>query len=124
MAETLRLLAKGGRFRCVVPDLRALAVRYVQQVDAGDANASEVFMLDSCLGRKRRNRGIAGLAEEIFGNSRHLWMWDEQSLTKAALDAGFQNVRLAEHHDSADTAFADVEEASRFENAVAIEAVR
>jgi len=124
MAETLRLLAEGGRFRCVVPDLRSLAARYVEHATAGDPDASHAFMIESHLGQRNRSRGTVGVLEAIFGNSRHLWMWDASSLVAGLRDVGFSDARIAQYHDSEDKAFREVEEAGRFRDAIAVEATR
>ena len=51
---------------------------------------------------------------EVFGNSRHLWMWDERSLTKALSEAGFTDIRRCQFGDCSDPVFQSVEEMGRF----------
>ena len=123
LCETRRILTPGGRFRLVVPDLAALSRRYVEAVDAADSEASHRFMLDSYLGETRRAGGIKGVLYAAFGNSAHLWMWDEHSLSAALIDQGFISIRRAAFGDSADPAFASVEDEERFNDACAIEAI-
>ncbi len=121
--ETRHLLAPGGRFRLVVPDLAALCGRYVEAVDRQDPEASHRFMTESYLGKATRKRGAKGALLSAFGNSEHLWMWDEFSLNSALEEHGFAKVRRADFGDSDDPAFKAVEDEGRFFGACAMEAV-
>lgn len=122
LAETFRILAPGGIFRCVVPDLRIAANRYVEAAAAGRADAAIEFMRVTGLGVERRPRGLGGALVEWLGNSRHLWMWDFDSLRAALARHGFVAIRRAQFGDADDPAFRLVEEASRFVDACAVEA--
>jgi hypothetical protein len=124
LRETARLLALGGTFRLVVPDLRTCAERYLAESEQGDPGASHRFMESSGLGVRSRPRTPMGWTRRIFGNSSHLWMWDENSLRVELEQAGFIDIRRAELGDSADPTFATVEEPDRFLDAVAMEAHR
>ena len=42
---------------------------------------------------EKRQRSIKGFFIQYFSNSRHLWMWDEKSLTKALCDSGFSDIK-------------------------------
>jgi predicted SAM-dependent methyltransferase len=119
-----RILKKGGVFRIVVPDLQLAARSYIQQLDSGDRLASLAFMQATHLGIKHKPKGMEGVIRNIFGNSHHLWMWDDQSLSYELEQAGFKSIRLCSYLDSADPMFAMVEEKHRFENAVAVECVK
>lgn len=124
LRETLRILAPGGTFRLVVPDLTVYAERYLAGVASRDSVASLRFLEETGLGVRSRPRGPAGLASRLFGNSAHLWMWDEISL-RAELDrAGFSTVRRALLGDSEDPMFATAEDPDRFVDACALEAKR
>ena len=79
------------------------------------------FMESSCLGHKVRHRGLAGLARAWLGNSAHLWMWDERSLTGKLREHGFTSIQRASFGDSEDTRFREVEDQGRFNEALAIE---
>lgn len=117
-----RILAPGGIFRCVVPDLERPARQYIAALDAGDNEASTRFVgRNTLLGMESRPRNFRGRLAAAFGNSHHLWMWDRLSLAEELRKAGFRDVRSAEFHDSEDPLFKLVEEASRFEGAVAIQ---
>lgn len=123
--ETWRILAPGGIFRAVVPDLETYARRYVAALGTeAAAEAAPRFMRESYLGRERRSGGVMGTLREWIGNSHHLWMWDEASLSAALARRGFTAIRRARFNDCEDPMFARVEAASRFEDACAIEARR
>ena len=118
LINTRKILSTGGVFRLVVPDLRAAALRYT---DDASADASIRFMTETELGTPARQRGLMGLLRLWIGNSRHLWMWDFQSLRRELHDAGFRDIRAATYCDSEDAMFAAVEEKSRWEGAVGIQ---
>ncbi len=106
--NTFELLRPGGRFRLIVPDLAWRAKKYVAAVEMGASNASEVFMKDTHLGTENRTFLAA------LGNSRHLWMWDEPSMTAALSRAGFESIRRCALGDSGDPVFDLVEDETRF----------
>jgi len=122
LLETFRILAPGGVFRLVVPDLHLYASRYVTAVNAGEASASIHFLQDTGLGVC--SRGPMSLARRHFGNSFHQWMWDESSLRLELERAGFSAIRRAEFGDSQDPMFGVAEDPDRFVDACALEARR
>lgn len=117
LVNTRAVLATGGIFRLVVPDLRVAAQRYLE--DASDA-AAERFMTETFLGVAERPRGVRGLLRTWLGNNQHLWMWDYPSLRRELAAAGFKDIRPARLGDSGEPMFAAVEEESRWVEAVAI----
>jgi hypothetical protein len=119
LANTWRILAPGGIFRMVVPDLEFLVDSYVHSTDA---TAAIQFLEGSMLGKKKRPKSLQGMVRELFGNSHHLWMWDHKSLSHELEKAGFVRMRRCHLNDCEDERFRQVEEASRFENALAVEA--
>ena len=80
LKNTYKILKKGGTFRCVLPDLEYEVRAYIKALDSGDKSASIAFMESTLLGVPQRAKGMKAIAESIFGNSHHLWMWDHQSL--------------------------------------------
>ena len=122
--NTHRILKPGGHFRCVVPDLEAAAREYVEDLANRDLEANTKFLEKTMLGKKQRQRGIKNLLQSTLGNSEHLYMWDTLSLTHILQMAGFSSVRTCRFNDCEDGMFKLVEEPSRFENAVALEAVK
>jgi hypothetical protein len=124
IAETFKLLKPGGIFRCVLPDLETYIHEYTQMRTANNPGAAMHFMNQSLLGVTERPRGIKGLMIQMMGNSHHLWMWDQFSLKVELEDVGFSSVRACSFNDSMDANFKLVEEASRFQSAFALEAIK
>ncbi|MBA3487510.1 MAG: methyltransferase domain-containing protein [Lysobacter sp.] len=118
LEEIHRVLAPGGVFRSVLPDLDCDVQRYLES-DADD-RASE-FMRSTLLGLERRERGLRNALRSWLGNSRHLWMWDYRSMAHRLSQAGFAEIRLARYGDSSDPAFAEVEQIQRWEDAFGFE---
>lgn len=114
LRNTFRLLKPGGLFRLIVPDLEARARKYLERLAGGDAEANSWFIRNAGLGAERRSGGAAARLRAAFGNSAHLWMWDEQSLTAVLRQTGFINIRRCRFNDCADPAFRAVEDAGRF----------
>lgn len=119
LRHTRSLLAPGGRFRVVVPDLRCYARRYLED---DSADAAHRFMEQTCLGWSTRRRDAKGRLIQALGNAQHLWMWDHPSLERELQSAGFSTVRPCVYGDSEDPRFAQVEDPERFQDAVALEA--
>lgn len=121
LKNTYKIMKKGAIFRCVVPDLESAARNYIKELDNGDKKASLGFINNTLLGIKQRPRGITGFAGSFFGNSHHLWMWDDKSLSLELQNVGFKNVRKCNFNDCEDRMFQHVEDEGRFVNAVSIE---
>lgn len=122
--NTYHILKPGGYFRCVLPDLAAAAKTYIEQLSAQNTKANVNFMEETMLGKKERTRGFKQLLTASLGNRAHLYMWDDISLASELAAAGFKNVRNCSFNDSPDPMFKGVEERSRFNNAVALEATK
>jgi len=114
LANTYRILRPGGLFRLVVPDLEARARKYLSEISTGDAEANSRFMRASSIGAETRLRGVRMMAQAAFGNTHHLWMWDEPSMAAALRSTGFTNVRRCKFNDSSDKMFQLVEDHTRF----------
>ena len=56
----------------------------------------------------------------MFGNSKHLWMWDYNSLSKVLTEVGFTKIKLCKFNDSDDKMFLLVENKERFVNVLSI----
>jgi len=124
LENTKRILAKDGILRLVVPDLEWAAKEYITKVSAGDPQANAFFLRETHLGEEKRDRGLIGFVYKFLNTSRHLWMWDALSLERALAEHGFKNIRRCYFGDCEDRMFNLVEEAGRFEHAVAMEARR
>jgi len=118
LRNTFSYLRAGGIFRLVVPDLEYLARTYLADKDPG---AAIRFMEFSCLGTNKRAKSLPAIISRWLGNSAHLWMWDEKSMTHELRRQGFIKIRRATFGDADDSRFGDVEQADRFIGALAIQ---
>ena len=119
--NTYRMLKPGGLFRLVVPDLECLVNRYT--ADSSDGAALRLLR-STGLGMETRDRGFRQLPVALYGNSRHLWMWDFKAIRNELQQAGFIDVRRARFGDSPDAAFCQVEERGRWEDCLGVECRR
>lgn len=122
--NTYHILKPGAYFRCVLPDLESAAREYVEDLANHDINANTKFLEKTMLGKKQRQRGFKSLLTSTLGNSEHLYMWDHLSLSNILREAGFSAVRHCAFNDCPDPMFKLVEEKTRFENAVSLEAIK
>jgi predicted SAM-dependent methyltransferase len=113
LTNTYLMLANGGVFRLIVPDLLERARKYVASAEESSEAASD-FLRSTCLGKEQRAGGLLGILREGFGNSGHLWMWDEKSMTSELQNAGFSQIRRCNIGDSGDAMFDTVESHLRF----------
>jgi Methyltransferase domain len=122
LRNTFRMLKSGGTFRLVVPDLASLVRFYLARVERGDPESCHWLMRVMDLGLERRQRGLKSLIIATFGNGKHCWMWDAQSLSTELERIGFVEIRRWEFGDSPDKLFNLVEEKHRIVGACALEA--
>jgi SAM-dependent methyltransferase len=122
LENTRRILKPGGIFRLIVPDLEWYAGEYLARVGAGDTNANSFFLRETYLGEEKRTRNLFCFVFSLLRTSNHRWMWDAPSMTEALVQHGFKNIRRCSFADCADPMFKLVEDAERFEHAVAMEA--
>ncbi len=120
LQNTYKILKPGGIFRGVVPDLKAAVDTYIKGYDKFDSPASEL-MRNTMLGVEDRGTGLRSIFIKLYGNSKHLWMWDYPSLKYELQKAGFRNIRQCQFGDSTEHNFTFVEEEGRFYNAAAFE---
>lgn len=114
LADTFRMLAPGGTFRFVLPDVAGRCRFYVDHYDRL-AEPAAWLMRSTLLGLEGpRSRSLLSLAKKTFGNAAHLWMWDERSMRRALADAGFVDVRTVRFGDGDDEMFRRVENIDRF----------
>lgn len=125
LKNTYNILKPCGVFRCVVPDLEVITKAYLASLESDNETASINFIgSGTLLGTFQRPRVLKEFIKNYFGNSNHLWMWDHHSLSSELRNAGFLNIRKASFNDNPDQMFKLVEDALRFEAAVALEAVK
>ena len=118
LRECRRLLAPGGIFRLFVPDLRSIAETYVTMKSE---SAADWFMETSGLGVNHRPSGLMEHVREWMGNSRHLWLWDSDSMSKALESAGFSSSRVVKYRDSTDPIFDELESTVEWKLALGME---
>jgi hypothetical protein len=114
LANTFRMLAPGGIFRMIVPDLHERAKRYLAEADRSSPDAASHFLRSTYLGTERRPTTPVQHLKRLFGGSMHLWMWDVHSMSSQLSRAGFVNIRRCQFGDAADPMFARVEDKGRF----------
>jgi len=114
LQNTYRILRPNGIFRLIVPDLEARARRYIADLEGSLPDANDRLLRSSYLGVEADPKGPLGVASEMFGRNKHLWMWDFPAMAAALTLAGFTSIRRCEMGDSGDPAFAAVEQRVRF----------
>lgn len=122
--NSYKYLKPGGIFRCVVPDIEYMARKYITELDQNLEDAGNIFIRETLMGVEKRNRGLKSILTSSFGNSHHLWMWDKKTLSSVLYECGFNQVRVCKFNDSSDELFKLVEDSSRFDNAVSLEAIK
>lgn len=121
LSNSYQLLENGGCFRFVLPDLKFEAAHYL----ASDSSTASIeFLRATSLGVETRARGLKGLLSSVLGNSQHLWMWDYPSIKVELEKAGFSNIRSAQFGDATILKFNEVENMSRWENALGVECIK
>jgi len=123
LKNTFGVLKPGGIFRGVVPDLYSAVQNYLRDFEK-DEDPANNLMRSTMLGVESRPKNWSGYVKSIYGNSKHLWMWDYKSLEFELRKAGFINIRPAVYLDSAEPGFREVEEEGRFFEAAAFECQR
>ena len=123
LKNTWLILKPGGTFRGVVPDLKAAVMNYIEGYDKLDAPAN-TLMQNTMLGIETRPKSLSSNLKNMYGNSKHLWMWDYKSLEFELNKAGFVNIRPCNFGDAADPIFKLVEEEGRFFEAAAFECTK
>jgi SAM-dependent methyltransferase len=118
LLNIFKILAPGGTFRFVLPDLLYLARQYL---DDNSEDAASAFMRATHLGREKRAKSLKEFIVSWLGNNPHLWMWDYRSIRPELETVGFVGIRKAVFGDSADNMFREVEESDRWYNGLGIE---
>jgi len=121
LRNTLKILKPGGIFRLVVPDLDHAVRSYI--ADSSE-NAAHRFMSETHLGQRVRERTLKGFAKMVWGNSSHLWMWNQRAMMAELSRVGFVEIRRAVYGDSVDTMFGFAEDKERWINCLGIECKR
>jgi predicted SAM-dependent methyltransferase len=121
LKNTNKYLKPGGIFRLVLPDLEYSIKNYINDESP---EAAKIFLEETYLGVKKRNRGLRGLIFSMLSNSDHLWMWDFKSIKAELEKHGFIKIKRAYYRDSLDLNFNNVEEESRWKNSLGVECIK
>lgn len=116
-----RMLAPGGVFRLVLPDLEVLINAYSA---SRETTRAETFIRSTLMGVEDRDTGMKGFVEHFLGNARHLWLWDYPGLAQELEAAGFRRIRRAHFGDSGIAEFTAVESADRWLDALGMQCGR
>jgi len=88
LTECHRVLKKGGKLRLIVPDLKLLATKYVNDVINADEFMYSIKLKDS---EKKKTLGEK-LFPSFFLKDIHKWMFDFESLSILLKFIGFEKV--------------------------------
>jgi SAM-dependent methyltransferase len=121
LSECLRVLRPGGVIRLVVPDLRSMVARYLQNKNGGSPSPSERVAAADKLNEKLGFRSPAAPGGNFLFKfysiwkdfHHHKWMYDSDSLIHYMEAAGFAGVSEREYLHSDIPAIEEVEEAGR-----------
>ena len=102
-----QMLKPNGCFRVIVPDLKIRVEHYKN-------SGADQFLESIGMGKKKGNKNFVDRLRALFGNSNHLWMYDEVSMKRYLTEAGFKNILSCKFGDSGIDAFSEVEEKHRF----------
>jgi len=111
------LMPKMGVFRAFVPSLEYAMKVYQDAQLRGEADAASQFVIATGMGHQRRRRGLAAL-RNIFGNSAHLWAWDEAAMRKEFEEAGFVDFKVVNYLASGDPEFDKIENYSEYRHSI------
>ncbi len=99
LKNSYNLLKEGGIFKCVLPDLEYVARTYINNIDSSKESASIDFFYDTQPGQEKRAKGVLGIMKTVFGNSKHLWMWNVKSLATEFSNIGFKDIHACKFND-------------------------
>jgi len=89
------ILKKGGNFALIVPDLECYINSYIKDKIVGkNKNPSINFMKNTHLGLYETRESTISRIKHAFSNTRHQWMWDEESLKNKLLEFNFKNITV------------------------------
>lgn len=108
LSNIYTMLKPGGCFRLIVPSLETKVEKYMK-----DNNANN-FIKDIGMGEISKPKKIFSKIRNLFGNSKHLWMYDNKSMSKELENKKFENINICKFGDSNIKVFEEVEEKERF----------
>ena len=123
LRECFRVLAAGGILRLVVPDLRSIAMDYLQSIppagqsySEGGVSAGDHFCrrLDMRPPHAATGPFLYRLYSALKDFHTHKWMYDAESLRNHMKRAGFEKVTLKSFLESSIPGIEEVEKEERF----------
>jgi predicted SAM-dependent methyltransferase len=135
LKEARRVLKPGGHCRTMVPDLGAIIRDYVEQMrllhagtpapppgdDPGRHLIGRLLMREES---RKRSGILIGLYRNLTDFHAHKWMYDNNSLTKLMIEAGFVNCRQRSYLDSEIPHIEKVELENRAVDAAIVEGMK
>ena len=107
LAESYRVLKKGGVFRLVVPNLSFFIREYL---DSSSKTKSIDFCLNSSLGSKY----FVNFLSRMRGSDKHNIMFDYETLENELKNFKFSVIRKAKYNDSSYAVFREIEDKDRW----------
>jgi predicted SAM-dependent methyltransferase len=128
LEECHRVLRSGGVIRVVVPDLRSMAITYIENKNGEGPLPIEKQAPADKFNEMLMFRGPAPPAGNFLYRiytlwkdfHHHKWMYDSESLAHYVEKAGFSSVREKEFLQSEILGIADVEQANRLVNGAGV----
>ena len=81
--ECKRVLKEDGWIRIVLPDIKLLAFKYINnEIDINE------FLSNFNMTDANENK----IVETIFGRDKHYWMYDYESIESILMEVGFSNI--------------------------------
>jgi predicted SAM-dependent methyltransferase len=123
--ECSRVLAPGGAFRVVVPDLESIVREYLGELPFGELpkefqELTPADRLNRRLLMHPLNRPSGNFVHRIYSSwvdfHEHKWMYDERALVAQMESGGFAEVQRMQFRVSRIEGIAEVEQASRVLN--------
>ena len=124
LKNTYQMLKKGGVFRLVVPDMEVYVNAYLDDKRSGNKSACHHLIINTLMSPEKRSTTLKDKIITLFGNSKHQWNYDYESMYLELEKVGFKNIRRAILNDSKNQAFKDVEDKGRFDYSLAIECIK
>ena len=121
LKNTYKMMKNGGVFRLVVPDMEVFVNTYLKNKMDGDKTACHRLMSCTLMSAEKSPKTIKDKIITFFGNSKHQWNYDYDSMYLELEKAGFKEIRRAVLNDSENTDFLTVEDFGRFYLCLAIE---
>jgi predicted SAM-dependent methyltransferase len=102
LGESHRVLRRGGRIRVATPDLRQLVQLYVDREDPSVEQSEYAAWIAETFLPDRMHTAAPFILNNAFRAWGHTFLYDEETLRSALLDAGFVDVRRLPFGESED----------------------